>query len=246
MNDSIDIEDRVDRYILCQMSETERAAFEQDLLVNDALKEEYLAQKFIADSVQRVALRNFLEVKSSQLSRRKISTLSGVINSAIGHFKEYMYQPRRILVTASIAASFIVAVVGTIDYTNKSSDMVELSAQYYSQTLSPVLRGENEIDVLLIESYNRIGENNIEDAEDCLEKAFKLIESEIVGLDDSEEGRYLANILKSQKQDAEWYSAVIEMKKGHLIRAKKQLKTISGSDSQYADEAKQILQTLFN
>ena len=40
MNDSIDIEDRVDRYILCQMSETERAAFEQDLLVNDALKEE--------------------------------------------------------------------------------------------------------------------------------------------------------------------------------------------------------------
>ena len=62
-----------------------------------------------------------------------------------------------------------------------------------------------------MESYNRIGENNIEDAEDCLEKAFKLIESEIVGLDDSEEGRYLANILKSQKQDAEWYSAVIEI-----------------------------------
>ena len=203
MNDSIDIEDSVDRYILDQMGEAEREAFEQDLLVNDALKEEYLAQKVIADSVQRVALRHFLVKKSNQLSGRRVSTLSEVIDSVIGHFKEYMYHPRRILVTASIAASVMVAVVGAIDYTNKSGDMVELSAQYYSQTLPPVLRGDNE------------------------------------------EGGYLANILESQKQDVEWYSAVVEMKKGHLIRAKKQLTTISKSNSQYADEAKLILQTIF-
>lgn len=245
MNDSIDIEDRVDRYILDQMGEAEREAFEQDLLVNDALKEEYLAQKVIADSVQRVALRHFLLKKSNQLSGRRVSTLSEVIDSVIGHFKEYMYHPRRILVTASIAASVMVAVVGAIDYTNKSGDMVELSAQYYSQTLPPVLRGDNEIDVLLVESYNRIGENNIDEAEELLHMAFQLIESEMDCLDDSEEGGYLANILESQKQDVEWYSAVVEMKKGHLIRAKKQLTTISKSNSQYADEAIQILQTIF-
>lgn len=61
-------------------------------------------------------------------------------------------------------------------------------------------------------------------AESQLEKANTMIQKEYSSLNDSEEDEYHRQILQIKQQDAEWYSAIILMKKGKVVKAKKYLK----------------------
>ena len=46
-----------------------------------------------------------------------------------------------------------------------------------------------------------------------------------------------------QKQDIEWYKVMILMKEGEMFKSRKALKEIASSDSRYAEQARNILET---
>lgn len=55
MSEGNNMEDRIDRYLLGQMSEEERSAFEKDLSENDALKQEVKAVSLVSSSTSNAS-----------------------------------------------------------------------------------------------------------------------------------------------------------------------------------------------
>ena len=55
--------------------------------------------------------------------------------------------------------------------------------------------------------------------------------------------QYRREIMLLQKQDIYWYKALILMKEGEIFKSRKALKKIASSDSRYAEQAKNILET---
>ena len=61
MSESNNLEDRIDKYLLRQMSEEERTAFEKELSENDALKQEVKAASLVSSSICRNMVKDILQ-----------------------------------------------------------------------------------------------------------------------------------------------------------------------------------------
>ena len=61
MSESNNMEDRIDKYLLRQMSEEERTAFEKELSENDALKQEVKAASLVSSSICRNMVKDILQ-----------------------------------------------------------------------------------------------------------------------------------------------------------------------------------------
>lgn len=223
MEENINISEKIDRYILGQMNEVEKAVFEAELSADSDLKHEYELQREIILAIQRVHFKRHLQNIEQQAIYKRRKTIKRV--SAL-----------------SIAASIVcVCVLGVdIKWSSNLKDAANLS---YIEIGAPSPRSSGEIDGLLLMAYNYIGESDYENANSRLDAAEAIINERLLRPVITEEDAYRKEILILQKQDAEWYRVLILMKDGEIFKIRKTLKRIANSDSRYADEARNILET---
>ena len=226
MQDNIHISDKIDRYILNQMKEDERNQFEQELVSNPELNNELILQKEIVLATQRLHLKHHLKNIECQAREKRKRTIK----------RTYLW---------SIAASIICICIIGLDL-KYSSDIRNASTLFYTETGAPLARSGNEVDNLLIQVYQYIGENNLEAASSNIITVIELINQELNVSATTEEEIYKKQILTLQKQDAEWYNALILMKQGRIYNSYKVLSAIANSDSRYADKARILLETSYS
>lgn len=223
MEDNINISEKIDRYILGQMSEEEKTAFEVELSSDSELKHEYELQREIILATQRLHFKRYLQniEQQARLKRKRmIRTVS----------------------TWSIAAAIVCVCVVGVDM-KYSSDLRNTSMLCYAETGAPLTRSDSEVDELLAQAYELIGNNELKSASSNILDAEKLINIELKKQITTEEEQYHKEIMLLQKQDIDWYKALIMMKEGKIFKSRKALKKIASSDSRYAEQARNILET---
>ena len=222
MQDNINISDKIDRYILGQMDDVEKSAFEAELSSDTELKREYEIQREIIIATQRVHFKRHLQniEHQARIKRRKmIKTVS----------------------TWSIAAAIVCVCVIGIDM-KYSSDLRNASMMCYIESEAPLTRSDSEVDELLSQAYELIGKNELVSASGKINKAEKMINEMLEYPATTEEELYRKEILTLQKQDIDWHKALILMKEGEIFKSRNALQNIASSDSRYAERAKEILE----
>lgn len=223
MEDNINILEKIDRYILGQMSDDEKTAFEVELSSDSDLKHEYELQREIILATQRLHFKRHLQniEQQARLKRKRmIRTLS----------------------TWSIAAAIVCVCVVGVDI-KYSSDLRNTSMLCYAETGAPLTRSDSDVDELLAQAYELIDENELGAASSKILSAEKIINEELKQPATTEEEQYRREIMLLQKQDIDWYMALILMKEGEIFKSRKALKKIASSDSRYAEQARNILET---
>ena len=223
MEENINISEKIDRYVLGQMSEEEKVAFEAVLSSDPELKHEYELQREIILATQRLHFKRHLQniEQQARLKRKRmIRTVS----------------------TWSIAAAIVCVCVVGVDM-KYSSDLRKTSMLCYAETGAPLTRSDSEVDELLAQVYELIGENELGAASSKILAAEKIIIEELKQPATTEEEQYRREIMLLQKQDIDWYKALILMKEGEIFKSRKTLKKIASSDSRYAEQARNILET---
>lgn len=223
MVENINISEKIDRYVLGQMSEEEKTAFEAKLSSDSELKHEYELQREIILATQRLHLKRHLQniEQQARLKRKRmIRTIS----------------------TWSIAAAIVCMCIIGVDM-KYSSDLRSTSMLCYAETSAPLTRSDSETDELLSKAYELIGKNELGSASSKILAAEKMINEELKQPVTTEEEQYRKEILILQKQDIDWYKALILMKEGEIFKSRKALKKMASSDSRYAEQAKELLET---
>ena len=223
MEEHVNITEQIDRYILGQMSKEEKDAFEAELSSDAELKHEYELQREIILATQRVHFKRHLQNIEQQARRKR----------------------RKMIRTASslsIAAAIVCVCIVGVDM-KYSSDLRDASMMCYIETGAPLTRSDSEIDELLLQAYELIGKNELAAASGKIDIAEKKINELLKQTITTDEERYHKEIMILQKQDIEWYKALILMKEGEIFKSREALKKIASSDSRYADMAKELLET---
>ena len=247
MNNDITTEERIDNYLLGRMSEAERAAFERDLATNAELKEEYECQKAIANAVQKVAMKDFLTQHAAEREEESsnVIDLSTYFKQATGKIREFFSSGQRVAWTIASVAAMVVAIVGSLNYTSTLHSMQGNGMLAYAELTVPVSRDGNELDAMIEDVYDLIGEGELGKATDAIEKAKATVSERLSQPVETEEDEYEHQVLQLKLYDLEWYEAIVLMRQGKVIKAKKALNAISTSDSPYAEVARDELKSIF-
>ena len=247
MNNDITTEERIDNYLLGRMSEAERVAFERDLETDAELKEEYECQKALANAVQKVAMKDFLarHAAERQEESSNVIDLSTYFKQATGKIREFFSSGQRVAWALASVAAMVVAIVGSVNYTSTLHTMQGNGLLAYTELTVPVPRDGNELDALIEEAYTLIGADEFDQALDTIGCAKAIANETLDKPVATEEDEYEHQVLQQRLYDLEWYEAIVLMRQGKLLKAKKALKAISTSDSPYADVARNELNTIF-
>lgn len=247
MNNDITTEERIDNYLLGRMSEAERVAFERDLETDAELKEEYECQKALANAVQKVAMKDFLarHAAERQEESSNVIDLSTYFKQATGKIREFFSSGQRVAWALASVAAMVVAIVGSVNYTSTLHTMQGNGLLAYTELTVPVPRDGNELDALIEEAYTLIGADEFDQALDTIGCAKAIANETLDKPVATEEDEYEHQVLQQKLYDLEWYEAIVLMRQGKLLKAKKALKAISTSDSPYADVARNELNTIF-
>ena len=258
MNNDITTEERIDNYLLGRMSEAERAAFERDLATDAELKEEYECQKAIANAVQKVAMKDFLTQHAAERQKAELPVaadmaephgnvidLTSIFSRISEKVQGFFSSGQRVAWTLASVAAMVVAIVGSVNYTSTLHTMQGNGMLAYAELSAPISRGGNELDAMIEDAYNLIGESELDNATDAIEKAKATVLEKLTQPVETEEDEYKHQVLQLKLYDLEWYEAIILMRQGKVLKAKKALKAISTSDSPYAVVAKNELKRIF-
>lgn len=247
MNNDITTEERIDNYLLGRMSEAERATFEHDLATDADLKEEYECQKAIANAVQKVAMKDFLTQHAAERQEESsnVVDLSTYFKQVTGKIRDFLSSGQRVAWTLASVAAMVVAIVGSVNYTSMLHIMQGNGMLAYAELSAPVARDGNELDTMIEDAYDLIGEGELDKATDAIEKAKATVSARLAQPVETEEDEYEHQVLQQKLYDLEWYEAIVLMRQGKVFKAKKTLKDISTSDSPYAEAASNELNTIF-
>ena len=248
MNNDITTEERIDNYLLGRMSEAERAAFEHDLATDTELNEEYECQKAVANAVQKVAMKDFLTQHAAerQAESNNVFDLSTYFKQATGKIREFFSSGQRVAWTLASVAAMVVAIVGCVNYTSTLNTMQGNGMLAYAELTAPVARDGNELDTIIEDAYNLIGDGDLDKATDVIEKAKTTVSERLAQPVETEEDEYEHQVLQQKLYDLEWYEAIVLMRHGKVLKAKKALNAISTSDSPYADVAQNEWNAIFH
>lgn len=248
MNNDITTEERIDNYLLGRMSEAERAAFEHDLATDADLKEEYECQKAIANAVQKVAMKDFLTQHAAERQEESsnVIDLSTYFKHATGKIREFFSSGQRVAWTLASVAAMVVAIVGSVNYTSTLHTMQGNGMLAYTELTVPVSRDGNELDALIEDAYNLIGKGELDKAMNTIEKAKATVLERLAQPVETEEDEYEHQVLQQKLYDMEWYEAIVLMRQGKVLKAKKALNVISSSDSPYSAAARIEWNALFH
>lgn len=247
MNNDITTEERIDNYLLGLMSESERAAFEQDLATDAELKEEYECQKAIANAVQKVAMKDFLTQHAAERQEESSNMidLSAYFKQATGKIREFFSSGQRVAWTLVSVAAMVVVIVGGVNYTSTLHTMQSNGMLAYTELTVPVPRDGNELDALIEKAYTLIGAGEFDQALDTIGDAKAMANGTLDDPVVTEEDEYEHQVLQQKLYDLEWYEAIVLMRQGKVINAKKALDAIATSSSPYAEAARNKLNTIF-
>ena len=235
----LEMEERIDTYIMGRMSPSEAAEFESELKEDISLKEKYDAQKHVASAVQRLQLKALMEEAEAEIAAEP--ERESIFKRIFGSIEIKFEVPavRRAAYSFAVAASL--ALVAGIGFDMQQTSVYRNSAEGLMAELSQA-RGGSDIDDLLDDACAMIIDGDSDSAIVTLEEAISMIESELKAVDTTtEEGQYDILMLTMQRDDAEWYKAVALMKDGKHRQAKKQLKAIVAAGNRHAEEAARIL-----
>lgn len=240
MNSDITTEERIDNYLLGRMSEAERVAFERDLKTDAELKEEYECQKAIANAVQKVAVKDFLTRHAAERKEESsnVIDLSTYFKQATGKIRKFFSSGQRVAWTLASVAAMVVAIVGSVNYTSTLHTMQGNGMLAYAELSAPVARDGNELDTMIEDAYDLIGEGDLDKATDAIEKAKATVSERLAQPVETEEDEYEHQVLQQKLYDLEWYEAIVLMRQGKVFKAKRMLKSIASSSSPYANMAK--------
>lgn len=247
MNNDITTEERIDNYLLGRMTEAERAAFEQDLATDAELREEYECQKAIANAVQKVAMKDFLTQHAAERQEESSNVIdvSTYFKTSYGKIRGLFSSGQRVAWTLAAVAAMVVAIVGSVNYTSTLHTMQGNGLLAYAELSAPVARDGNELDTIINEAYNLIGTGELNKATDAIEKAKATVLVTLAQPVETEEDEYEHQVLQLKEYDLEWYEAIVLMKQGKVIKAKRALEAIAASSSPYADTAHNKLNNIF-
>ncbi len=249
MKNDISTEERIDNYILGNMTAEERARFESDTQADSELRQEYESQLEVANGVQRVALRQFLsecEENRGKYLYAKNSKLLQVLKNSLGNVIAVMTSDRKFAWSLSAVAAIIIAVVGFFNYSGMSHALHTYSVLAYNQISVSEPRDGNEVDLLLASAYASIGAEQLDLAEFQLEQANDLIESGLNTDVLSEEDEYNHQLLLLKREDLRWYSAILLMKQGKVLKARKALSAIIDGKGNYAKNAQDAFNEIYH
>ena len=235
----LEMEERIDTYIMGRMSPSEAIEFEMELKENTSLKEKYDAQKQVASAVKRLQLKALMEEAEAEIAAEP--EREAIFKRTFGSIEIKFEVPavRRAAYSFAVAASL--ALVAGIGFDMQQTSVYRNSAEGLMAELSQA-RGGSDIDDLLDDACTMITDGDSDSAIVTLEEAISMIESELKEVDTTtEEGQYDILMLTMQRDDAEWYKAVALMKDGKHRQAKKQLKAIVAAGNRHAEEAARIL-----
>ena len=235
----LEMEERIDTYIMGRMSPSEAIEFEMELKENTSLKEKYDAQKQVASAVKRLQLKALMEEAEAEIAAEP--ERESIFKRIFGSIEIKFEVPavRRAAYSFAVAASL--ALVAGIGFDMQQTSVYRNSAEGLMAELSQA-RGGSDIDDLLDDACTMITDGDSDSAIVTLEEAISMIESELKEVDTTtEEGQYDILMLTMQRDDAEWYKAVALMKDGKHRQAKKQLKAIVAAGNRHAEEAARIL-----
>ena len=235
----LEMEERIDTYIMGRMSPSESIEFEMELKENTSLKEKYDAQKQVASAVKRLQLKALMEEAEAEIAAEP--ERESIFKRIFGSIEIKFEVPavRRAAYSFAVAASL--ALVAGIGFDMQQTSVYRNSAEGLMAELSQA-RGGSDIDDLLDDACTMITDGDSDSAIVTLEEAISIIESELKEVDTTtEEGQYDILMLTMQRDDAEWYKAVALMKDGKHRQAKKQLKAIVAAGNRHAEEAARII-----
>ncbi len=245
MNNDITTEERIDNYLLGRMSEAEKAAFEHDLATDTELKEEFECQKAIANAVQKVAMKDFLTQHAAERQEESsnVIDLSTYFKQATGKIREFFSSGQRVAWTLASVAAMVVAIVGGVNYTSTLHTMQSNGMLAYTELNVPVSRDGNELDALIEKAYSLIGAGEFDQALDTIGNAKAIVSENLDEPVVTEEDEYEHQVIQQKLYDLEWYEAIVLMRQGKVIKAKKALDAIATSCSTYAEAARNELCT---
>ena len=248
MNNDITTEERIDNYLLGRMSEAERAAFERDLATDAELKEEYECQKAVANAVQKVAMKDFLTQHAAERQEESsnVIDLSTYFKQAAGKVRRFFSSGQRVAWTLASVAAMVVAIIGSVNYTSTFHTMQGNGMLAYAELTVPVSRDGNELDALIEKAYTLIGAGEFDQALDTIGDAKAMANGTLDDPVVTEEDEYEHQVLQQKLYDLEWYEAIVLMRQGKVIKAKKALDAIATSSSPYAEAARDELKALFD
>ena len=203
------------------MTDSEKIAFEKELGENSDLNKEYLLQKEIALASQRINFRKHIESVEGKLKIMR--------RNRIRRFWSF-----------SVAAAMIGICILGLDL--KFSSQVKATSLVCYETMdAPLTRSGNTLDAMISEIYQALGDGEYGEIESKIVNALTIINESLTKPVVSDEDRYTYEVLLLQKQDIEWYNALLLMKQGKVIKSRKALKDIASAEGIYAERAKQIL-----
>ncbi len=236
----ISTENRIDDYLLGRMTPEQKTQFEADIKSDPELKAEYEAQLDTALGVQRLALKQFLsECEEQRKSKGKVRSIN--------------FRARRIIYSVGASAAVVIAVCtgGAYRYASLSDSLQTASVLSYDRTIAPTPRDGNALDILLDSAYVSLGAGELDKAETQIAEAKALIAGDFEVFNSAEhslteEEVYELSLLKMKAEDAEWYSALVLMKRGKVFKAQKTLKAIAKEGGTYAGAAEDILSEVYH
>lgn len=235
MESNIYTSEQIDKYVLGHMSESERDEFEKKLSENIQLRKEFELQRKIILDIQRTHFRNYLGTlneTTKDTTDDEIKSDPVIKNKRAGRVK--------IFFRYSIAAAIIgICIIGLdIKY---SSQIIGASEEYYNKMDVPVTRSGSTVDAMINEIYQALGDGEYGEIKSRISDVLEIINESLIKPVVSEEDRYTYEVLLMQKQDVEWYNALLLMKQGKVINSRKALNEIATSGGRYSKDAEDIL-----
>jgi hypothetical protein len=221
--------DQIDRYLRNELSEQERAQFEDMLSASDKsstgenLNDEVELQKEIIMAIQARGLKECLQKKEAEM-RAKRSQWQRIIKIS----------------SWSLASSLVAAVFVLVLITIPMAKIMRAESVDYAASISSLSRGAQEsathIQALLSTTYTLVSQNQFQLADEQALQILNLIQTTRTDL--------ISEGTKDIFEQAQWLHAVCVMNTGKVFKANKLLRQIANSDSHYATRAQDILDKL--
>lgn len=212
------MEDRIDNYILGRMSNEERQAFEKEISVNSELQEKVALHRDIVRAMRIEGDKEYLQSLEHNIKVQE------------------MTERRRRTFAMRISSIAVAAclVLGVFVHFDTQSDY----RQYGLGIELAVSRGGDYSDKVVVAIKDGRYDEALRLIEDVESTPFDFY-------DPNPEIMENARLEYDQEQeDLQWYKAVTYMRMGKYIKAKRLLKQIASSDSEYKDEAQAALEAL--
>lgn len=251
--DEIAYDERIDQYLRGQMSENERAAFEQDVKVDDYLRERLRVTSLLIKGIQEEG------AKRNQAQYDAVKSMSE--EEFLKAIKPDTGIPKWVKWVASAAAAIalIIAVIPLLkpSFAPPSANMSELVAlvEEYNQPLDNAPKEFESIRDQINNSNNKDAlalVDNIQNLTDDLKSSIPVNPGVTKGVDDNSDESSSNASIKSETpvivydDYACWYKALAYLKAGEKDKAVEQLNILkeNGSDRHLIEKANELLKKI--